>query len=321
MFVPSIFLQLACSLGLSAPPSVPPSTPAPAPSPQSASLPRSIRDTLGPLFERANADPAGVVPLILRASAALEGKLETESIDRATGRLAGGSAEQQTLSQEDLRLLADTLEPYCRRVFFSPERLIGAQKLGILNHLVKSGEVPERIAKRYRIGTDLLAYLNKDFDPKKLQEGQQLKVLDLSGGSLLVDVSKSLFRVGAWRKLENGAHALLMYAPVGLGAADSPTPEGKSWISLRVRDPEWTDPTTKEVYKPGDPRNVLGGYWIALDPTGIGKSGIGFHGFTGEPAANWIEQPASHGCIRMLQGDVDRLFCLAIERTDVEIRP
>jgi lipoprotein-anchoring transpeptidase ErfK/SrfK len=282
-----------------------------------------VRDSLGPLFEKANKDPAAVVTLILRASATLEsGGLDTDpTVDRKTGRLTGDNPQKQGFSPEEARLLADTLEPYARRVFFSPERLPGMQKLGVLTHVVRAGEVPERIAKKYRIGADLLPYLNKDFDPRKIKEGEELKVLDFTGGQLEIDVEKSQFRLGAWRKLENGSRALVLYAPVGLGAAESPTPEGRTTITLRVRNPEWTDPVSKEVYKPGDPRNVLGGYWIALDPAGIGKSGIGFHGFTGEPAANWIEQPESHGCVRMLQGDVDRLYGLALEGTSVRIRP
>lgn len=316
MIGPSILLCVASAFG--------PGIPATEPAFQTSSLPKSVRDSLGPLFEKANQNPAAVVTLLLRASAALEsGGVDTDpTVDRKTGRLTGDvPAEKQAFSREDARLLADTLEPYARRVFFSPERFPGMQKLGVVSHVVKAGEVPERIAKRYRIGADLLAYLNKDFDPRKIKEGEDLKVVDLSGSQLEIDVEKALYRLGAWRKLENGSRVLMLYAPVGLGAAESPTPEGRTTITLRVRNPEWTDPVTKETYKPGDPRNVLGGYWIALDAAGIGKSGIGLHGFTGEPAANWIEQPESHGCVRMLQGDVDRLYGLAVEGTSVLIRP
>ena len=64
---------------------------------------------------------------------------------------------------------------------------------------------------------------------------------------------------------------------------------------------------------------MLGGYWIALDAQALGRSGIGLHGFTGDAPANWIEQPASHGCVRMLQPDIDRVFHLALEGTPVAI--
>ena len=277
--------------------------------PQSApsSLSPTAKDLLGPSFTRAAKDPAGVVPLILQASWLLDG--------------SPGERDVPKLSAEEARALSDTLEPFCRRAFFSPERLPSMQKIGLLTHTVRSGEVGERIAKRYRMGTGMLARLNEGFEPTKLREGQELKVLDLTDDRLEVTVSKGLYRLAAWRRLEGGRRALVLYVPVGLGAADTPTPEGKTSIVSRVRDPEWTDPVTKEVYKPGDPKNVLGGFWIALDPEGIGKSGIGLHGFTGEAAANWIEQPASHGCVRMLQADIDRFYDLAIEGTAVAIRP
>jgi lipoprotein-anchoring transpeptidase ErfK/SrfK len=265
----------------------------------------SPKESLGPLFSKAKDDPAGVVPLILAASDALD----------------PGSKSHLPLDPKEARLLSDTLEPFCRRAFFGPERLPGMESLGLVLHTVSTGEVPEKIAKRYRIGAGMLGYLNAELDPRKLREGQTLKVLDLSSGGLSVFVEKSLYRLAAWRRLDGGRRVLIEYAPVGLGAADSPTPIGKSSIQLRARNPDWTDPVTKQVYKAGDPRNVLGGYWIALDATGLGRAGIGIHGFTGEAPANWIEQPASHGCVRMLQTDVDRLFHLALEGTPVEVEP
>jgi lipoprotein-anchoring transpeptidase ErfK/SrfK len=123
-----------------------------------------------------------------------------------------------------------------------------------------------------------------------------------------------------WRTLP-GAKAPLLLAcmPVGLGAAESPTPEGSTTILNRVRDPQWTDPDTHQVIPAGNPKNVLGGYWIALDANTLGATGIGFHGFTGEPTKNWIEQGASHGCVRMLQPDIDRVFHVALEGTPVAI--
>jgi lipoprotein-anchoring transpeptidase ErfK/SrfK len=258
----------------------------------------SPRARLAPFFSRANADPAGVVPLILEGSAALP-----------------------TLDDRDARLLADTLEPYCARAFFSPERLPGMEELGLALHTVRAGEVPERIARRYKTGAGLLEHLNEGYDERRLREGQALKVHDLSGGSLEIEVKRGAYRLAVYRTLPGGGRALVMFVPVGLGAPDSPTPLGKTSITLRARNPEWTDPVTKTVYPPGDPGNVLGGYWIALDSEGIGRKGIGLHGYTGDVAANWIEQPASQGCVRMLQRDIDRVFHLALEGTKVTISP
>ncbi|MFN0009496.1 MAG: L,D-transpeptidase family protein [Planctomycetota bacterium] len=261
----------------------------------------SVKTALAPLFARANTDPAGLVPLLCEGS-------------RALGSLTGTEA----------RLLGDTLEPYCRRAFFGAERVPAMEEIGLALYTVRAGDVPERIVRRYKTGAGILSYLNEGYDERRLREGQTLKVLDLStasGAHLEIAVDKALYRLAAWRIDAEGRRSLVTYVPVGLGAAASPTPSGRTSITLRARNPEWTDPVTKTVFAAGDPRNVLGGYWIALDAAGLGKSGIGLHGFTGDVPANWIEQPASQGCVRMLSGDIDRLFYLALEGTSVSIGP
>lgn len=296
--------SIVFALALSAP--AEPAAPFTAPAPFTALQGQEVRATpassprarLAPFFTRANADPAGVVPLIL-----------------------AGSATLATLEGGDAKLLGDTLEPYCARAFFSPERLPGMEQLGLVLHTVKSGEVPERIAKRYRTGAGLYEYLNEGYDERRLREGQALKVLDLSGGAAEIEVKRGAYRLTVFRALPEGGRALILCVAVGLGAPDSPTPLGSTTITLRARDPSWTDPVTKTVYPPGDPGNVLGGYWIALDSEGLGSKGIGFHGYTGDVAANWIEQPASRGCVRMLQRDIDRVFDVALEGTHVTIEP
>jgi len=234
-----------------------------------------------------------------------------------------GSAELARLSASDAKKaaeLGDALEPFCKRLFFSAEAIPGAEALGVTTHVVAKGELPSRIAQRYRTGAGMLAYLNEGFDERKLRIGQRLRVLDLSDRSLHVEVRKGLYRVLLWRTQPGGqAPILLACVPVGLGARETPTPEGSTTILKRVRDPEWTDPDTRQVIPASSPKNILGGYWIALDANTLGTKGIGFHGFTGEPPKNWIEQPASHGCVRMLQPDIDRLFHLALDGTPVAI--
>jgi lipoprotein-anchoring transpeptidase ErfK/SrfK len=244
----------------------------------------------------AKSDSAAVVPLILAGSA----QLATAPVDAA-------------------RAIGDTLEPFCDRAFFSPERLPGMEKLGLVIHKVEKGENPTKIAQRYKIGAGLLGYLNENFDERKLRVGQELKVLDLSNESLAIVVSRSRFRLTAWRTLPGGGHALVKFCTVGVGAPETPTPLGKTTVTKRVLKPTWTEPGTNIVYAPDDPKNVLGGYWIALDAAGIGRSGIGFHGYTGAPVEDWISKNASHGCVRMLQRDVDRVFYVAIEGTSVTL--
>lgn len=251
------------------------------------------------LFAAARADAAGIVPLILQASAALP-----------------------ALDPREASLLGDTLEPYCRRAFFGPELLPEMERLGLRVHTIVAGELPGEIARRYRTGAGLFPYMNQDYDERRLHVGQRLKVLDLSDKSLALVVTKSLYRLSVWRTAPNGRQPILVaHVAVGLGAPNSPTPTGETRITRRVLDPEWTHPETREVIAPRDPRNILGGYWIALDTEGIDQSGIGLHGFTGDVPRNWIEQPASHGCVRLLQPDIDRVFQIALEGTRVSLRP
>jgi len=234
-----------------------------------------------------------------------------------------GSAEIARLCVSDPKQaveLGDALEPFCKRLFFSSETIPGAELLGVTTHVVLKGELPSVIAKHYRTSAGMLAYLNEGFDDRKIRVGQKLRVLDLSDKSLHVEVKKGQYRVFLWRTLP-GARAPILLAcmPVGLGAKETPTPEGSTTIHKRVRDPQWTDPDSKQVIPASDPKNILGGYWIALDANTLGATGIGFHGFTGEPPKNWIEQGASHGCVRMLQPDIDRVFHVALEGTPVAI--
>lgn len=250
------------------------------------------------LFAEAQRDPAGVVPLLVE-----------------------GSRLFATLPPDAARRLGDTLEPFARRAFFGPENLPGMERLGLGDHTIAKGETPTSIAARYDIGTGLLAYLNQDFDARRLRVGQHLKVLDVSHGELEIAVERATFRLTVSRQLAEGGRVVVLFTPVGLGAADSPTPTGQTRITKRVLQPQWTDPDTRQVFGPSDPRNVLGGYWMALDPEGLGgRRGIGIHGYTGAPSDDWLSKPGSHGCIRMLQRDVDRVYHLATEGTVVEVR-
>ena len=193
------------------------------------------------------------------------------------------------------------------------------ESLGLALHAVERGETLSRIAQRYRIGAGLIGMLNSDVDESRLSVGQTLKVLDLSDKSLAIEVHTATYRAFAWKRTPSGGRALVASWTVGLGARETPTPHGRTVIEKRVLDPQWTHPVTKEVFPPHHPENILGGFWIGLSSDGIQKSGIGFHGYTGDEPAKWLEQPASNGCVRMLQPDVSRLYQLALEGTPVAI--
>ena len=251
------------------------------------------------LFAAAERDPAALAPLIERVSARIA------KVDGNQGHA-----------------LAERLEPFCRRAFHSPERFEGMERLGLVLHTVDSGELPGQVARRYQVDAGLLRALNSPYDERRVGAGAKLKVLDLSSQRLVLSVDRERFRLSAWRPAEQGeGHLLLAYLPVGLGAAETPTPRGSTRVVQRVRDPEWRHPVSGKVFPPGHPENVLGGYWIRLDAEGIGKEGIGLHGYTGAPSERWLGQPGSNGCVRLRQADIDRVYLMALEGTQVTLRP
>jgi lipoprotein-anchoring transpeptidase ErfK/SrfK len=84
---------------------------------------------------------------------------------------------------------------------------------------------------------------------------------------------------------------------VAVGAASTPSPVGTFTIVNRVTHPTYYRPG--KVVPPG-PRNPLGTRWI-----GLSQKGYGIHG-TDAPTS--IGYGKSHGCIRLRNADVERLF-------------
>jgi len=84
---------------------------------------------------------------------------------------------------------------------------------------------------------------------------------------------------------------------VAVGAPNSPSPIGTFTIVSRVANPTYYHPG--KVIGPG-PQNPIGTRWI-----GLNQKGYGIHG-TDQPSS--IGFAKSHGCIRLRNADVERLF-------------
>jgi len=95
--------------------------------------------------------------------------------------------------------------------------------------------------------------------------------------------------------IENGR--VVKIYPTAVGAAASPTPSGTYKIAQRVANPTWYGPD--KVVGPGKD-NPVGTRWL-----GLSRKGYGIHG-TNNPRS--IGKRASHGCVRMRNGDVEDLF-------------
>jgi L,D-transpeptidase ErfK/SrfK len=107
--------------------------------------------------------------------------------------------------------------------------------------------------------------------------------------------------------LEDG-NVIAQY-PVAVGAAVSPSPTGEFEIVSRVTNPTYYHPGT---VIPTGKDNPVGTRWIGLD-----LKGFGIHG-TNAPKS--IGHAASHGCIRLRNRDVEKLFAMLRVGDAVEIR-
>lgn len=99
----------------------------------------------------------------------------------------------------------------------------------------------------------------------------------------------------------NGDKEIANY-PIAVGKKGWETPKGNFKVIEMFEDPSWEHPWNGTVIGPG-PENPLGDRWIGFWTDG--KNYIGFHG---TPAEQLVGQAVSHGCIRMRNNDVRKLF-------------
>ena len=97
--------------------------------------------------------------------------------------------------------------------------------------------------------------------------------------------------------------------PVAVGAKVSPSPVGEFEVVTRLSHPTYYHPGV--IIPPGKD-NPLGPRWI-----GLNRKGYGIHG-TNMPGS--VGKAASHGCIRLRNRDIKKLFEMVRKGDLVEIR-
>ena len=108
--------------------------------------------------------------------------------------------------------------------------------------------------------------------------------------------------------LLEGGKVVKLYR-VAVGAEASPSPSGEFEIVNRITNPTYYHP---HVVIPASEESPIGTRWV-----GLSRRGYGIHG-TNEPRS--IGRAASHGCIRMKNGDMAQFFELVRIGDQVEIR-
>lgn len=171
------------------------------------------------------------------------------------------------------------------------------------------------IARRKSIGQDQMERANPGVDRWLPGEGTQVVVpshhiLPRAPREGLV-LNLPEMRMYYFPPKKPGQLAQVQTYPIGIGRMDWATPLGTTKITSKIKDPSWTPPESirREHAAKGDilprvvpagPDNPLGRYAMRLS-----IPGYLIHS-TNKPLG--VGMRVSHGCIRMLPDDIERLF-------------
>ncbi|NJR50908.1 MAG: L,D-transpeptidase [Leptolyngbyaceae cyanobacterium CSU_1_3] len=102
---------------------------------------------------------------------------------------------------------------------------------------------------------------------------------------------------------------------VAIGQEGWETPTGSFKVLQMYRNPVWQHPITGQKILPGK-KNPLGQWWIGF--TNQEDLLIGFHGTAEE---DLLGQAVSHGCVRMKNLDIGKIYREVAIGTPVTVRP
>ena len=173
------------------------------------------------------------------------------------------------------------------------------------------------VAARHRLGFEAVARLNPGLDPWIPPPGTVVRLPTLyllpqvAHAGLVVNIPEMrLYDFG----VEDGPEVLA----VAIGDAEDATPIGEFRVGTKRIDPEWRVPASIRSVKPElppvvapGPDNPLGSRWLT-----IGNSSYGLHGTN----VRWsIGRIATHGCVRLYEDDVVRLYDRVREGTRLQL--
>jgi len=152
---------------------------------------------------------------------------------------------------------------------------------------IQKGDSYQKLSRMHCISEEWLRRANGN---KPLVAGLNIR-LPVFPYALVVDKDeKKLFWMRDGEELKS--------YPVSIGKEGTDTPEGEFTIVNKVVNPIWY--RLNQQYPPNSPENLLGSRWMGLD-----VKGYGIHG-TKRPGN--IGKAVSHGCVRLLNKDVEELF-------------
>lgn len=275
-------------------------------------------------------DPASNAPAAQTAAAAAESAGEAAPAGPPAAGTLSAEDFQKTLA--DAKALDDQGRLYDERALlldalakagsdFAPalERTLGALSTRIyleprpgpdkVEYVVKGGDSLSAIASRYVCPKELIMEANGVKDPTRIRPGQRLVFPDHPDFAVRVSKSRNTL------ELTLGGKFFKRYV-VGTGQ-NAKTPAGTFLVKDKIEHPDWWSDGGK-VIPYGDPANVLGTHWLALEATGETPrvSGYGIHGTWDDST---LGRQSSAGCVRMSNSDVRELFLFLPRKTPVTI--
>jgi L,D-transpeptidase ErfK/SrfK len=182
------------------------------------------------------------------------------------------------------------------------------------------------IARRFDVGYEEIVRANPNVDPWLPKEGREVVVptqfvLPFAERKGIV-VNIAAMRVYYFPTMKKGEKQVVYTYPIGIGKVGWSTPEGKTKVTAKEKDPVWrpTASIRKEHADNGDPipavvpagpDNPLGKFKFTLGwPTYL------IHG-TNKPYGVGLR--SSHGCIRLYPEDIEQLYGLVSTGTPVTV--
>jgi L,D-transpeptidase ErfK/SrfK len=162
------------------------------------------------------------------------------------------------------------------------------------------------VAFRERLGFESVARLNPNLDVWIPDAGS---VVRLPTRYVLPDVEPEglVLNVPEMRLYDFRVEPVPDVYAAAVGDPTDPTPIGEFRVGDKRIDPVWTVPASIRAEKPElparvppGPENPLGSYWMT-----VGSTSYGIHGTN----IRWsIGRMATHGCVRLYEDQIERLF-------------
>jgi lipoprotein-anchoring transpeptidase ErfK/SrfK len=208
---------------------------------------------------------------------------------------SGATGAQTTSAPANMEKAQQELEDANVRMLFS-----SIPTPDSISYEVQKGDTLAKIARKFSNTQEMILAANGLKNAAVVPLGRKLKVHN-EKFSIVVDKSQNILT------LKSGNNIVKTYR-VSTGSNNS-TPVGTFKIINKIVDPTWY--TINAVVPAGSPDNILGSRWM-----GISAPSYGIHGTT-DPKS--IGKQVTSGCVRMVNSDVEELYRIVPEGTEVVI--